>query len=664
MIWHSLRIRFIAAIVLLYLCIAFFSFVAFRFAADSIVRHLGTQFAVKQALLEKSRVHASIQQDLSLSLMLSSSPFLQQWIARENESELKKIALAETENFRRSFSDNSVFLAVHKSGNYYFSDGKGSADLDKPRYILRPDNPNDAWYFRTIRDIDDFELNVDYDNHLDVTKVWFNVIIKNSAGEKIGMCGSGIDLTSFIRDIVDSKDEGIDTILLAGDGAITGQRDRTYVIHNSKVRGSQKKFTIYDLLSSDADRTAMKDALRSLAAGRKEVATSQLTVNGRIYLTAMSYLKEIGWFNLVLLDLDTVISYRTFLPILLISVAALLTLIISIGYLINRMVLSPISLLSRSADAVAAGDFDIRTDVKSRNEIGALSRSFDSMAEMVKDHTENLERKVRDRTEELYRSHRELAESNRTIMDSIRYAQMIQASILPDHAVMHSRVRDLFVLYRPRDIVGGDFYYYREWKECFIIAVADCTGHGIPGAFMCMTAKVLLDRAIDALGYEKPAEVLKEFDRLMRGTLHQGAGDAHFDNGLALGLCVCYPERNQLFFSGAGIDLLYTCDEQTNSIPGSRHAIGYRRIDENGDYPSTLVPLRDGMTFFLASDGILDQPGGAKGWGYGRKRLMELLQRISRRTAAEQLQAIEEELADYQRDLSQRDDITLLGFRL
>lgn len=662
--WYSLKIRFIAAIVLLYALIGMVSFFAFRVVTDKVIQQLGTKFAIKQALLEKSKLNASIQRDLSLSLRLASSPILRRWVERENDPAYKELATEELNNYRKSFDGESIFLAINLSGHYYFSDGSGKQTFDMPQYTLNSTNPNDAWYFRTIRDVSDFELNVDYDNHLDLTKVWFNVPIKNGSGQKIGICGSGIDLTAFIRDIVDSDEEGIETILLGNDGSITGHHDRSYVVHNSKVRGKQKKVTIYDLLSTDKDRTKLKEAIQSLAAGRREVATSYLEVGGRRYLAAMSYLKEINWFNLVLLDVDHVISSRTFLPILLISVSALLTLIIAIGLLINRMVLVPLSLLARSADTIAKGNFDISTQLKSRNEIGALARSFDYMAMMVKDHTENLERKVRERTEDLDKSNQELAESNSKIMDSIRYAQMIQASILPNQDQMRSRMQDLFLLYRPRDIVGGDFYYFREWEESFIIAVADCTGHGVPGAFMSMTAKALMDRAIDAFGCDNPAELLRELDRLMRKTLHQGSNEAQFDNGLEIGLCVCLPSQHKLVFAGAGIDLLYTSDDKLATVPAARQSIGYRRTHKTFVYPTTVVSIHDGMTFFLASDGILDQSGGAKGWGFGKKRFQELLGRISGLPSTEQLLAIEKELSDYQGDLPQRDDITVLGFKL
>lgn len=661
---HSLKIRFIAAIALLYAIIGIVSFFAFQVVSDKIVQHLGTRFAIKQALLEKSKLNASIQRDLALSLRLASSPILQRWVENERNPAYKKLATEELENYRKSFAGNSIFVAVNSSGHYYFCDGTDKHTFDSPQYTLQTSNPNDAWYFRTIRDVAEFELNVDYDNHLDLTKVWFNVLIKNHYGKKIGICGSGIDLTSFIRDIVDTEEDGIETILLGSDGSITGHHDRSYVVHNSKVRGSQKKVTIYDLISTDSDKSKLQDAIGALANGRREVATAYLDVGGKHYLAAMAYLQEINWFNLVLVDVDHVISSRTFLPILLVSVAALLTLIIAIALLMNRMVLVPLSLLARSAEDIAKGNLDVRTQLTSRNEIGALSRTFDYMAKMVKDHTENLEKKVQERTEELDKSNRDLAESNSKIMDSIRYAQMIQASILPDEEKMRGTLQNLCLLYRPRDIVGGDFYYFREEDESFIIAVADCTGHGVPGAFMSMTAKALLDRAIDALGGKNPATLLMELDRLLRKTLHQESPDNQFDNGLEIGMCACIPGQRKLLFAGAGIDLLYTFEGETTTIKGARQAIGYRRTKSDFLYPTTIVEVRDGMTFVLTSDGLLDQSGGAKGWGFGKKRFRELLERISDQPLTEQLRAIENELSEYQGTLPQRDDITLLGFRL
>jgi len=664
MLMHSLKTRFVTATALLYILVCLASFLAFRMTADTVVRRIGARFAEKQALLEKSRLNGSIQRDLSLSVRLASSPLLRKWITGEEDGHLGKLALEELEDYRRNFTGRNVFLAIHEDGRYYFSDGTGKSGFEKPRYTLNPGNPNDAWYYRTMATVNDFELNVDYDNHLDTTKVWFNVVIKDSGGKKLGLCGSGIDLTAFIRDIIDSNEKGIDTILLGSDGSITGHRNRGYVIHNSKVRGAEKKYSVYDLLPRAADRETFRNAVTSLAAGRREVVTAYLDVAGRPYLAAVSYLKEIGWFNLVLVDADHVVSSRTFLPLLAVSIAALLALMVSIGFLLNRMVLSPLSLLARSADDIARGNYEIATGLKSRDEIGALSRSFDYMARMVRDHTLNLERLVGERTEELNRSHQALAESNRKILDSIRYARMIQSSILPAEDAVRARAKDFFALYLPCDIVGGDFYYFHPAGDSFVLAVADCTGHGVPGAFMTMTAKAVLDRIIGAAGCRDPAALLKELDGLMREALSRDDGETRIDNGMEIGLCLCTPAQGRIVFAGAGIDLFLTVDGVASIVPGARQAVGYRRSDRDFIYTNTVIEAGDGMTFYLASDGILDQPGGPKGWGFGRQRFRELIGGLSRLPCREQADAVRSGLSAYRGDLAQRDDITVIGFRL
>lgn len=660
----SLKTRLIAAVALMYLVVGVAVFLAYQVVADNVVSRLGAQFAVKQAMLEKSRLNASIQRDLFLSQSLASSSYLLRWVADEGNERLKNQAVEEMENFRRNFSEGTLFLALHRSGNYYFSDGGAKNSFQRPRYVLRSENPNDAWYFRVMREVPDFELNVDYDNHLDLTKIWFNVVMKDGSGEKIGMCGGAIDVTSFVRDVVDTKEEGVDTVLVSRDGSIEGHRNRKYVIHNSKVRGREKKYTIYDLLENEQDRKTVRDAIKTLTSGGSEVVTSFINVGGKRYLAAVSHLREIGWFNLVLLDLKHVIRSDQLLPILIASIAALLALIIGIGFLINRIILRPVSILSGAAKEIAGGNFDVRTGLQSRDEIGALSGTFDYMARMVKDHTENLEGLVRERTEELDRSHRELAESNRKIMDGISYARMIQESILPDPVDMRARVKDLLIIYRPRDMVGGDFYYFRDYGKSFIIAVGDCTGHGVPGAFMSMTAKVLLDRVSDSGGGRDPALLLAELNRLMRETLHQGQGDERFDNGLEIGVCAFIPEQGELLYAGAGIDLFCALDGEPFSVPGARQPIGYRRSDPGFVYTSTRLTIAEGMMCYLVSDGILDQSGGEKGWGFGKKRFSALLGSIRGLSGEEQRVKVEKELAAYQGKFPQRDDITLLGFRL
>jgi len=658
----GLKARFTLAVTVAYLLFGVLTYLAFNFVTGEVVKALGIRFAAKQALLEKSKLLATIQGDLSLSLKMSDSPLLKRWLQDEQNPRWKDLALEELENYRRHFLGRSLFLAFDHSRHYYFLDGSGDNAEANPRYLLNPENINDAWYFRTMKDVNDFELNIDYDNHLNLTKLWFNVIIKDDAGHKLGLGGGAIDISAFVDDIVNSGEPGVETILLARDGVIVGHHDQQYVLHNSKVRGAERMTTVYDLI--DGGRRELAAALEGLLAGGPEVRTLYLTMRGRTYLAAVSELKEIKWFNLVLVDVNQFVSPRDFLPVLVILILSTLAVILVIGLLLNRLVLSPLAALAETSQELAQGNFAVTMPPAGGNEIGSLTRSFGEMTRMVRDYTENLEQKVSARTAALNASHRELAEANRQVMASIRYAQLIQASLLPDGAALQRGLGDAFVLYRPRDIVGGDFYYFREEAEGCLLAVIDCTGHGVPGAFMTMTAKAVLDNLLEVTDNSDPAAVLQQFNRRIRQALHPAEGDVTIDNGLEIGLCRILPERRELVFAGARINLLAVTAGELVCHPGDRQAIGYRRSAADFAYTSHRLELAPGTALYLASDGILDQAGGPKGWGFGNRRYRALLTRIAPLPAAQQLAAIEAELAAYQGDYPQRDDITVVGFKL
>lgn len=651
------------SIAVIYILLGTITFVAIHFSTQKIINSLGTRFAIKQALLEKSKLMSQIQHDLSLSLKMANSPLLQQWVGDEEHQGLKRQAMAELESYRQSFEGESVFLAIAGSGHYYFADGS-TTDLAAPKYTLNVDNKNDAWFFRTIADVESFELNIDYDNHLDLNKIWYNVVIRDRAKRKIGLGGSGVDISSFISQVIDIDEPGIETILFSSGGTIEGHKDRNYVIHNSKVRGDEKKFTIFDFIDSEVDRNKTRIAIDRLTKGQSEVENLSLSLQGQEYLAAIAYMAKIHWYNLVLIDAQQVIGFRSFLPILAISIVSLLIIVVIIVVLMNRLVLTRLSVLSVSANRMAQGDFDISVDVDAKDEIGTLTAAFNEMALMVKDHSENLEQKVVQRTEELKLSNSKLADSNKQIMDSIRYAQLIQTTILPSDEKVQHLLDGFFALYQPRDIVGGDFYFFRALEDGWLLAIIDCTGHGVPGAFMTMTANAVLSNIIDSGETNDAAAIIETLNEQFHATLHRNCKDSLLDYGLDIGLCRYKNKENKLNFSGAQIDLHYVVGGEVQTISGQRKSIGYRRSDRRLLLENQTVEVVGDMYFYLTTDGILDQSGGTQGWGFGRRRFKQLISSAASLPVAEQERKMRKELALYQRDYPQRDDITVIGFQL
>ncbi|MDR6773800.1 SpoIIE family protein phosphatase [Azospirillum sp. BE72] len=359
---------------------------------------------------------------------------------------------------------------------------------------------------------------------------------------------------------------------------------------------------------------------------------------------------------------------------------SLLAVIGMISILLNRLVLAPLARLTRSAGAIAAGDYRVRLRNRRADEIGQLTVAFNHMAETVHDYTERLEQRVAERTEELRQSNEQLAVVNRQVMDSIQYASLLQSAILPDEREMAKRLDGVCVLWRPRDVVGGDFHIFRELEDGrFLIGVADCSGHGVPGAFMTMTVSAILDHVLSDTPDSDPAAILGRLNRMVRSALARGRDNPRFDNGLDIGLCLVRPDRGDLLFAGGriglhivdtqGVDTQGVDDQgrgtaSVSEVKGDAESLGYRRSDIGHRFTTHRVELAPCRSFYLTTDGFLDQAGGARGFGFGNRRFNAMLLEHEGIPMADRKAAFAQALADHQGDRAQRDDITLIGFSL
>jgi serine phosphatase RsbU (regulator of sigma subunit) len=655
---RSLKLRFGGMIALLYVVVGGATYAGFQVATARIAQGIGMRFAEKQALLERAKVLAGIQGDLAVSLALTRSPLLRRWALNEQDADLRRLALRELEGYRQSFKAGTCFFIVAASGNYWYLDGKATPEA--PRYTLDPASGNDAWYFATLRDVERYALNVDYDNSLDVTNLWINVVVRED-GRPLGLGGSGLDLSRFLDELVQATDPGVDTVLISLDGAVQAHPDRRYVVRNSRARGDEAKVRIYDLLDTYEDAERLRAAVTAVTSGHREADTLYLSVEGERHLAAVSFLEELGWVNLVLVDESTVVGSGIFLPVTLIMIGSMLAIALTLSLLLNRMVLGPLTALFHSSRQVAAGNYDVALAVEGEDEIGELGHAFNDMTRKVKDYTNTLEQRVTERTAELDRSTRALSDSTHRLTESIEYARLIQASILPDEATLARVVRDPFVLYRPRDVVGGDFYWCRETANGVVLAVGDCTGHGVPGAFMTMTVSATLGHVVDTTGTD-PELILRGLDRRLRGEMRELEAQRGFDHGLDLGVCWLPHGEERFVFAGAGLDLWVVSGRSVSCIEGDRQSVGYAASDPTRQRTPHLVPFEAGAFYVLVTDGLLDQSGGARGHGLGRRRLEAVLLYIAELAPEERSGALANAMAEWQGARPQRDDITVVGF--
>lgn len=271
---------------------------------------------------------------------------------------------------------------------------------------------------------------------------------------------------------------------------------------------------------------------------------------------------------------------------------------------------------------------------------------------------QNLEQKVAQRTAEL-------RETNKRVTDSIRYAERIQKAILPTNETLNQYFDDYFLFYRPRDIVSGDFYWLTEVNGCVLIAVADCTGHGVPGAFMSMIGYSLLNTIVNENKVVDPAKILS----LLHFGISKGLKQDETKNSDGMDISICKIEQESngqtaMTFAGAKRNLWYLHHDELQEIKGERLSIGGgTNLKKQQAFKNNHLFVEDGMTFFLSTDGIVDTPSPNRK-KFGTKRLKELIWNSKQYSLAEQRDIYINVLADFQQDAEQRDDITLLGFKV
>ena len=358
-----------------------------------------------------------------------------------------------------------------------------------------------------------------------------------------------------------------------------------------------------------------------------------------------------------------------FLLLLTLILIALLSLLV--GYMGWRFVKKPVTLLQESASQISRGNLDFPIEVQRHDELGQLARHFSLMRDSIKTSlgelkhlNENLESEVSRRTLELRKALVEVEEANAHILESLQYARMIQYSLLPNHETIKSFLHESFFIWMPRDIVGGDIFYSESFEDGFLVLVADCTGHGVPGALMTMITSAAMRAILHSEGLRDPKSILRRLNQAVKTSLQQDTVHGQSDDGLDAGLCWVQPKSRKLTFAGAKIPLLLHHNNQVEVIKGDRVSLGYRASNMDFEFCNQEVELKPGMSCYMFTDGFIDEQGGPKRFSFGLRRTKELLAQHGHLPLPEQREALLRALWNYKGAHDRQDDITFVGFSL
>lgn len=264
----------------------------------------------------------------------------------------------------------------------------------------------------------------------------------------------------------------------------------------------------------------------------------------------------------------------------------------------------------------------------------------------------------------LANKNKEITHQKDEITDSINYARRIQDSILaPMHAVKQV-IPDSFILYLPKDVVSGDFYWVEEENGQRIFSAVDCTGHGVPGALMSVVGFNLLNRAVKELHLTKPSEILRELDYGVNKLLRQSESENTVKDGMDISICSFHPETRMLQYAGAFNPLYMVRNGQLSQVKADKSPIGVNVDGVVDSYTNHEVRMLPGDMVYLFSDGYADQFGGPDGKKLKYNRLRELLVAVSSRPTAEQELILRAEFNTWKGQLEQVDDVLIIGMRV
>jgi serine phosphatase RsbU (regulator of sigma subunit) len=402
---------------------------------------------------------------------------------------------------------------------------------------------------------------------------------------------------------------------------------------------------------------AYSQLLATLPAGRAKVIKAR-DYDGKSKYFIFSKIDSCGWtFGNAILSSE----YRKPLQGLFYGFALifLVTLLIAVGIMLKLIkgMLRPIESLSETVHSFSATRMDVRSRIDSADEVGELARNFNRMADTIRDYSLSLEQKVAERT-------RELQEKNDRIMESLDYAERLQRAILPSCAArLQVAPENCFVIWRPRDRVSGDMYWCRGDSDHAVLAVADCTGHGVPGALMTMALSSILDGLARTMATAKPAEILFSVHDRLRETLGQDREDSLTNDGADLAVLLMDKRHRRILFSGAKLSLFLGSSGQVTEYKGGRSSVGYS-WGKTPCFINQEIPWQPGSIFYLTTDGLLDQNQREGGVPLGRTAFGNFLRSIVSQPLVEQREAVEALIAARLAQVAQRDDILVIGIMI
>ncbi len=353
----------------------------------------------------------------------------------------------------------------------------------------------------------------------------------------------------------------------------------------------------------------------------------------------------------------------------------LITIIIVIFLIYKRsqVITNPVQKLVGFVNKITDGSYNERAEITGNNEITSLAEHFNIMLEKLEVRNAEIQsqskklialnKNLNNANEVLDRNKKLIEKKNSDLMDSINYALRIQKSLLPPPGSLNDLFADSFIYYRPRNVVSGDFYWFKKVGNNIILSVADCTGHGVPGAFMSMIGMTLLHHIVELEKILDPAKILHRLNVELSGMLHSTETEAAFYDGMDIAVCNIDLKSNKLHFSGAQRPVFIIRDTDTKNLKGDLHPIGEYNTSVKKSFSTQEIELKENDLVYLFSDGYSSQFGDINNKKFMVRRLQKLLIDNRTKNMEEQQEVLINTFEKWKGNKEQVDDILVLGVK-
>ena len=563
-----------------------------------------------------SKIDGRIERAVETSYTFAKDPLNMEWVrGGEQDKQLEKIVLARMENIAQSYDYSNLFLVGAKTSHYYFreklpqemetEEWHADSQAAEDAVVLSKKNIADRWFYETLAAKEALQLNVNYDRAMDNYFLFVNVIMGN-VEDPLGVCGVGLKLNDIVDEFSHFK---------------VGKQSNLWVIdEHGIIQLSDDKEDIGKTYREFVPKNIFDENQAETIEIEEGLDVSQYTDDSnQIIDYAYCTLSSTDWILFYKIPRKENIAIINSLGLnMIVTVILVLACFVILFYMLSKKVANPYK----------------QTMLINKE----------------------LEEQVSIRTQEL-------KESNQKIIDSIEYAKRLQETILPSQLDMKNAFKDHFVIWQPRDRVGGDFFWLREIDDKIILAVGDCTGHGVPGALMTMTVNAILHHIVTTLNHDDPSFILKELHRRLKETLNKTSSSDMMDDGLDIAI-FCIKDQSTLLYAGANIEVYIKNNSGITILKPQTKGVGYSYIDIKEMLDNERVEIQEDDVFIVTTDGFIHQNGGVKNYPFGKKRLYHMIEESQTVDFSSMKDVFKLTLERYMQNEQQRDDITIVAFKV